>query len=268
MIGGPHDVPEQSYRSDGGLNISALKNMRDCAAKAKWHLDNPKQPTPDMLAGTALHMAILEPERYERTYAPKPDIKATTKAGKAAVLEAKSGGKELLARLDYDGFREMAERIRGSAFYAKFLSNAVTEASWFYEHHSGRRLKARTDIWLPDLNLIVDVKSVNNLNALKFYRSAKDYGYDAQAAYYCDVVAGVTGQPVQGFIFLVVERGEDRGIRAFMAGPRLIDRGRKLYKNWLSQWLYCEATGVWPGHAEQLETLEIPAWELGDSDEF
>lgn len=268
MIGGPHELPEQVYRSDSGLNISALKHMRDCPAKAQWHLANPKKQTPEMAAGTALHMAILEPERFLRSYAPRPDVNGATKAGKAALAEARGSGRELIAADDYDGFMQIAEQIRGSEFFSRFVNGGQYEKSWFLEHESGRRLKCRTDIYLPDMNVIVDIKTTVSAATGKFYRSVKDFAYDAQAAYYSDIVSQVTGRLVSGFVFLVIERGENRGIRAFFAGPRLMDRGRRLYRTWLSQWLYCEASGKWPGYAEELQTLEVPAWELDNSEEF
>lgn len=260
LIGGPHMIPEDVYRADPGINISSLKNMRHTPRKARFRMDMVRTPSPAQALGTALHMAILEPDRFLETYAVKPEVDARTKAGKEAIAEAAAGGKELLPKFDFEAALTTAARLREHPFYRKFVDDGVYESSWFSDHPLGARCKGRVDIWLPNKNVIVDIKTCETSETRLFSRDAIKYLYHAQAAFYMDLVAAATGVPVDGFVILALEKTEDRDFRAFWLDPELIERGRSDYRVWLMQWLHCEETGTWPGYQPELVTLTAPQW--------
>lgn len=260
MIGGPHNIDEHVYRADPGINISSLKNMRHSAAKARLRADRPMTPSPAMKLGTAIHSAILEPDKFLATYQKKPRVDARTKAGKEA-LAGLTG--ELLDEHDYEACLTIAARLRDDPFYSKFIKNGLYETSWFAEHEYGIRLKSRLDVWLPELNLIVDIKTTDSADERSFRSDVIKYHYHAQAAYYSDLVERVTGKAPAGYVILAIETKEDRDMRAFWLDDPFIARGRADYKEWLSQWYICEQTGAWPGYESRLHTLKAPAW-LGD----
>lgn len=268
LSGGPHSLAEDLYRADRGINISSLKHMRHSAAKARYRMDAPHKPSPAQAVGTAIHMAILEPDRFFSTYAIKPEADARTKAGKELLAEAQAGGKELLAKSDFEGALTLAARTREHDFYRRFVENGVYESSWFATHDRlGARMKGRLDVWLPEKNVIVDIKTCDSADERVFMRDAVKYCYHAQAAWYMDLVAAVTGSPVDGFVILALEKSEDRDIRAFWLDPELIERGRSDYTVWLHRWLLCEQTGSWPGYEPSLVTLTAPRWMI-DAETF
>ena len=268
LIGGPHMIAEESYRADPGINISSLKHMRLSPAKARYRIDAPRTVTPALAIGTAMHMALLEPDRFLQTYAVKPDVDARTKAGKEAIAEAQAGGKELLAKTDFEAALTTSARLREHPFYRRFIDGGVYESSWFIDHPLGARCKGRLDIWLPERNVIVDVKTTDAADVRNFARDAVKYLYHVQAAFYMDLVENVTGTPVDGYVILAMEKSEDRDFRAFWLDPELIERGRSDYRVWLLQWLHCERTGLWPGYQAELVTLSAPAWMLADQETF
>lgn len=257
MLGGPLEISEHVYRSDPGVNISSLKHFETTPAKARRRMDIPSKPSPAQKLGTAIHAAILEPEKFLATYAIRPEVDARTKAGKAALAEV-SG--ELLPRDEYEGCLEIAAKIREHDFYRRFVEGGVYESSWFAEHDLGLRIKGRLDVWLPEKNVIVDIKTTDSALDRSFSKDAIKYGYHCQAAWYMDLVARVTGTPVSGYVILAVEKTEDRDVRAFWLDDELIDYGRKLYRHWLSQYHICHATGEWPGYPAQIETLKMPSY--------
>ena len=262
LMGGPHLIPEADYRADPGINISALKHMRHSPAKARHRIDAGSRPSPAQTLGTAIHMAILEPDRFFESYALRPDVDARTKAGKEALAEAQTGGKELLTKADFEGALTLAARVREHDFYRRFVEGGVYESSWFAAHHLGLRMKGRLDVWLPEKNVIVDLKTCDLADERVFAKDAIKYGYHCQAAWYMDLVAAVTGKPVEGYVILALEKSEDRDLRAFWLDPELIERGREDYKTWLSLWWACEQTGCWPGYEPALVTLTAPRWML------
>lgn len=257
ILGGPHQIDEKLYRSDPGVNISFLKNMRHSAAKARLRADRPMNPSPAMKLGTAIHCAILEPDRFIEQYTIRPDVNARTKAGKEA-LAAING--EILNKSDFEACLSIAARLREDPFYKKFVDGGIYESSWFAQHELDVRLKARLDIWLPHMNLIVDVKTTDCIDERQLRNDIIDYHYHSQAAYYCDIVERVTGKAPAGYVILAIETKDDRDMRAFWLDDAFIAKGRADYREWLSKWYICEKTGTWPGYEPKLHTLKAPAW--------
>lgn len=66
-------MTEQEYHAAGGLSHSGLKDLAVSPLRY-WHLwlnpkRQPKDPTPEMIVGTALHCAVLETEQFDKRYA-------------------------------------------------------------------------------------------------------------------------------------------------------------------------------------------------------
>jgi exodeoxyribonuclease VIII len=260
LKGGPHNIPEDVYRADNGVNISTLKHFKDTPSKAKRRMDFPRAPSPAMELGTAIHMAILERDRFLDTYTVRPQVDARTKAGKEALAKARDGGKIPLEQADYEAALMTGEKLRSSPFYSQFLDGGLYETSWFAEHDYGVRMKGRLDVWLPEKNVIVDIKTCESADERSFAKDAYKYHYHAQAAWYSDLVRLTTGRPVDGYVILAVEKAEDRDVRAFWLSSELIQAGRSAYSEWLGKWLVCEKTGSWPGYEPSLVTLDLPNW--------
>ena len=61
-------TPEHQYRLWPAANYSSIKEFDSTPLHAYQHLIDPPAPTPAMELGTALHTAILEPERFSERY--------------------------------------------------------------------------------------------------------------------------------------------------------------------------------------------------------
>ena len=71
---GLYEMSEREYRALPGLNWSTLKHVLDCPAKAKYLQENPVKQTPAMKIGSMVHMATLEADKFDQTYALRPEI--------------------------------------------------------------------------------------------------------------------------------------------------------------------------------------------------
>lgn len=260
LKGGPHIIDEAIYRSDPGVNISALKNLKTTPAKARRRLDNPPKQSAALELGTAIHAAILERDKFLETYGIKPNVDLRTKAGKEALAEASQSGKILLSAEDYDTALTLGARVHECSFLQRFVKNGIYESSWFHEHELGLRIKGRLDIWLPEMDIIVDIKTTDSADEYSFRRDCVKYHYYNQAAWYSDLVTSITGRSVAGYVILAVEKSEDKDIRAFWLDDAFLDKGRKENREWLSQWYLCEKTGQWPGYEKKIQTLKAPKW--------
>lgn len=265
ILGGPHEIDEKTYRSDSGLNFSNLKNIRRSPRKALHNVMFPRASSDDQVLGTAIHAAILEPEKFVLQFAPMPKIDRRTKEGKAQYAELETSGKTLLAEKDFEACVSIAETLRANEFYSGLLTNGIYESSWFSEAE-GMRIKGRLDVWLPEKNIIVDIKTTDIIDEHQFKRDVIKYSYHAQAAWYMDLVASVTGKPVDGFVILAIEKKEDRDAKAFWLDPSWIVQGRKDYRRWLKTWAHCEKVGVFPGYEAKLHHFSPPSWLIEDEE--
>lgn len=266
MIGGPHEIDERVYRKDSGINISTLKELRYSPLRARHREMTPVTPTAAMELGTAIHAAILEPDKFFETYGEKPSGGKRTKVGKELEAEAEKSGKKLLPSKTFADVVTIAERFKASPL-GEYLDEALFESSWFYDHEFGRRTKARLDIWQPKSRVIADIKTTQSCDDFEFAREVYKRRYDAQAAYYADIVTAVTGSPVERCLILAIESSEPFDMRIFEITPEYLELGRRDYRRWLARYVRCEATQSWPGYSGEVFTLEPPKW-LDNEDAF
>ena len=71
------------YADIAALNWSSLKHMAESPLAYRWHLAHPREDTPALRLGRAVHARILEPAEYERRWAVAPQCDRRTKAGRA-----------------------------------------------------------------------------------------------------------------------------------------------------------------------------------------
>ena len=80
------DIPAKEYHATKAVSQSLLKRLGQSPAKLRWHLDHPQdeKDSPAKRVGSAVHCALLEPEKFESSVVVMPDVDRRTKAGKAA----------------------------------------------------------------------------------------------------------------------------------------------------------------------------------------
>lgn len=78
------DVPNEIYHGDRtAVSSSGLKLLLRSPAHFVAGQGASEETTAALEFGTALHTALLEPEKYREQYVTKPDINRRTKEGKA-----------------------------------------------------------------------------------------------------------------------------------------------------------------------------------------
>ena len=68
-------IPNKEYRAMDGVSSSDLKKMAKSPAHFRYWKDNPKEDTPSLLFGRAVHKYILEKDDFYKEFAVAPDIK-------------------------------------------------------------------------------------------------------------------------------------------------------------------------------------------------
>lgn len=227
--------------------------------------DLPQEETDAMRLGSAVHMLALEPERFHERYTvlDGPINPSTgkcygrdTKKFEAWLEDAKqSASGELIIREEFSESIAIAQAFQG---HPEILAIMASKAEKFYEREfyfeaittDGRKepAKAMMDCVIPDLGLIIDLKTTQDPSPNKWCWSALDYGYHRQAAIYLDV-AEYTFNKAFRFLFGVVRSRAPYESAVYELDQRSIERGReecqalideavdrKATNNWLADW--------------------------------
>ncbi len=261
------NMSHEAYRAVDALSYSTLKAFHECNAPSKFydlHL-SPSKPahhsTPDMELGSAFHTLVLQPDLFATTYAKAPQIRRGTKEWKD--VEASNAGKTLLKEADWSTIHDMADRVFSNRCTRKLLENGNAEESFFWqEPTTGRRFKCRSDF--RSGSFVVDLKTCQDAATApgSFPKTVKNYKYHWQSYLYSKLIAKVTGQPVEAFIFIAIEK-----TYPYLVIPQTLD------KEWLkiaeaeveleiAAYFQCKEENLWKIQEEKIYEIQLPKWGL------
>jgi exodeoxyribonuclease VIII len=274
-----YDLPAADYHADPACSASALRVIHN---KTPHHLAmerrKPKRQTREMLLGTLIHDAVLEPEK-PKTWLRTPKeiiVPATYKPSKkdgpqpGDVVpwnlrysfcqdwrdEVERGGVTLLTDDEADEIQRAVEGVAANPEAVELLANTKREVSLFWSLAGGTRCKARLDA-LGDRR-IPDLKTTDDASEEGFQRHAIKMGYHLQASWYCDAATLLTDTEYTSFSFIAYER-ESGLVKVHHATPSLLEYGRTCYKAALERYVRCEQSGVWEGYGNACE-FDVPRW--------
>lgn len=257
------------YATLDAINFSILSKFADTPAHAYHGLLHKDEPTPTQRLGYLIHMALLEPERFEKSVATAPKLDRRTTAGKDAwrAFEAKNQGKELLKYEEMAACRGLQRAARNHASAKEILYGAGASELVFVwqDEEFGVLCKSRIDRigMLGTQPVILDVKSTSDVASLRnFERSVGNYLYHEQGAMYLDGARTLRPLPEgeRVFMWLVCETFEPYLVRLFQCEYEAIEVGYQLYRKHLAEFAKCKATGSWPAYPSGVETAGLPAW--------
>lgn len=269
-----YGLPYADYAAWEAANFSKLKPILKTASKCKYEIAHPKPPTNAMILGSALHVAVLEPARFEGMFFICPPCKRNTTEGKAiweeAVKQAK--GKTILREGDDDcgefqKLRGMAAAIRKMKSALPFIDGAGdNEVSLLWkDEETGLHCKARLDRLIREyaplagLPVIVEIKSARDASDWHFGKDVDAMNYDAQSASYRHAVRIATGKtPVH--IFIVVENEPPFDCAVYMLDDKSLQTGLLKYRQMLSRYAACVKSGNWPGYEDKINVLSTPEY--------
>ena len=253
-------MPEAEYRAAAGVPFSQLHRIDRSPAHTLVRVT----PTAAMELGSAAHVAILEPERFDALYAACPRVDRRTKAGKAEAeaFEAANAGKRIIDAADHANVLRMREAVYANPMLARYLrAPHVTEASMFWtDELTGLALKGRAD-WISRRGVLLDLKTSDDASVERFERSMATYHYHAQLAYYADGLAAC-GVPVSVVLIVAVEKEPPYGVAVYAIDEQSLDAGRIENRQRLKRWAECEKAGQWPGYPPHVQTITLPMWKL------
>lgn len=256
-------MPESRYHAEPSISKSGL----DLVAKSPAHYKHapPREPTPAMKIGTAIHRAVLEPGRFDMEYEIVDAKDRRQKAYKDAVQEHGDDNvllgheaKHVLAvrRAVHDhpqaGFTVRAD---GHRELSAFVDDPVT----------GVRVRCRYDLLSEGWAL--DLKKSRDVFPHGFSRSVGAYRYHVQVALYSDIYEWLTGERLETFWLLAVEDQPPHTPVLYQLDDEAIELGRRHYRRDLNTYAECLASGQWPKFEPEHSYLSLPGWLLAELDD-
>lgn len=266
---GIHGFEETYYHSLPYISRTGLVHFSKSPRHYYHWKNNPSEPTPAMILGTAFHSSVLEPHLFKKKYTSAPEaLDKRTKSGKAEWEEFKASniGKIVLDADEFARVERMTEEVFSHAKASELLTGGQAEQSliWDSEEH-GIRLKGRVD-YLRSGKIVIDLKSCYDASPEAFKRSIANLKYHWTGPFYNSALKALTGSELQNVIFIAVENTEPHGIGVFTLDDMFCQAGEVAFKKYLSEFAECHKKDVWPSYSKEIQVLEAPRW-LGVSDE-
>lgn len=269
-------MPFEFYELIPAVNSSKLKGFYAATpAHARVAMLEDKDSAPKNL-GHAIHLALLEPARFETGVLVVPKVSKRSNAGKAewAAYEAKAKEKNAILLLEEEA--KIVEGIRNSLAHnetalALLTNKGVNEVSMVWDQPTtGKpvRAKGRLDRFtsLEGWPVEVDIKSFGKVATRhQFERDAYTYGYWFQAPFYLDGLEALMPMPKEAdgfrrFMWIVCETIPPYGVRVFEADEEPLNWGRDQYQLALEKYAEAQATGIWRSWEGGVQLAGLPGW--------
>lgn len=263
----PPDPPPMSfaaYRAIKAINWSSLKHLSRSPAHYLAHLLAPGKDTAALKRGRAVHVAVLEPERFASLYSVWDGIRKG-KDWEAFLAAERLAGREVLTTKEYELAKALAIAVRGDPVAARYVFGVRTEQSITWTHRRPEieglpgyemACKARLDAvgtW------IVDLKTARDGSPSAFGREVLRLEYHVQAAWYVDGYRAATGRELP-WSWVVVEASAPHVVQVYQADQDVLELGRERYRELLDLLHACTKANHWPGYATSEMPIQLPRW--------
>lgn len=263
---GAHEgVSNDDYHRSEGVGSSSLKRM--LRSPAHFRYPKPYDSTRAKEIGSAVHCAILEPDRFKIDYRivecddrKSPLYKAACKDHpKECVLTTGEAENVIGMQAGVMRNRGCRELIEAPGKYELSV--------WAKDPETGLIVKVRFDKLL-DCGLPVDLKKTQDSSDYAFSKSIEAYKYHLSAAYYMDVWEWAFGETIQPMRWIAVEEQRPHAAERYKIDEESLMIGRALYREALNRYAECMDKDEWPTYsAGEEREIGVPFWERERADE-
>lgn len=291
-------VPAAEYHAWEAASSSLLSVMHDRSpAHLRAELENPRDRTPALILGDAIHLAVLQPELWPGPYAVAGQCNATLKTAgtrcRNAGVVLRGGdwycgvkghdpspgapGDVVGAVLSTDDWnccirlRSAVERHPAASGALSYATDREVSIVWD-DPETGIRCKARLDAPAWELGVVGDLKSTEDASPRAFRSSIWNYGYHRQAAHYlggCSVLAAaglMENPPPDLWTFIAVEKREPFAVAVYELDAPALDAGRRQLRPLLRVYAECLESDRWPAYSEDAQPISLPEWAFKQLD--
>ena len=253
------DMPNEAYHRSEGVSKSGLDLIS--RSPAHYYYAQKREPTRAMAIGTAIHTALLEPERFEREYLLLKDV-ADRRASEYKQAIKVHAPENVLVSTEAANVAGMQESVFSQTEAAAALrAEGWRELSAFVEcPETGVILRARYDLLTSD-GIAYDLKKTRDARRSEFEKSVYNYRYHVQDAHYSRVFELITGELLQ-FKFLVVEETAPNTAAVYELDQLAKEVGKFYAMRDLRTYAQCKKTGEWPHPDSGDGIISISNWAV------
>lgn len=256
------NMPNHVYHSQKkGVSNSGLKLVLRSPAHYRYQATS--EPSRAMQIGTAIHTALLEPERFTREYVLLRDVK-DRRASEYKQAVKVHGSENVLVSSEADNVAGMQETVLANPVMSSRLqAEGWRELSLFVrDPDTGVLIRVRYDLLTVD-GIAVDVKKCQDARPEEFSKAVFNYEYDMQAALYSDAFEWATGKPLAAFEFAAIEEKIPHGHKLYQPCETTLQEGRRKYREALNLFAECERSSDWPSlECDGPEIISLPSWRM------
>jgi hypothetical protein len=264
------DIPNDAYHAGPGISKSGLWTIYNQTPAHYRFPPAKKELTTQQIAdrdfGSAAHVAILEPERFESGVFKGPKDRTGNK-WKDAVAEAANLGRILVVQEAYERILAMRDTLHANARISKILTGGkpqVEASGYWLDPVTGELCRCRPDHYRPDLELITDYKTAESVHPDAFARAVENYGYHVQEDHYTEGWRQC-GNKVSGFAFLAQEKKSPYAFKMYEIPPSFAAEGSAIKRKALDTYHECVKANSWPGYGDEVEELKFKRWSYRET---
>lgn len=245
-------ISNKEYRSREGVSRSELWTL---LSKTPMHFlyeqMNPKEDTPALAFGRAVHKAILEPETFYDEFVEGIKVDRRTKEGRMAWEQfvESAGDREVVSHEDIEILKQMRTVIDKDPTASKFLTGLHEQSFFWTDAATGEKCKVRPDCIaeIDGKTYLVDYKTTDSCANGAFERSVKKYGYKFQSGMYREGYFQNTFIEA-GFVFVAQEKTAPYAVRVYVCSDDFIDEGYNLFREAIGTYHECKVKNHYWGY--------------------
>ena len=245
------------YSDLGGVNWSTLSAMQSSPAHYHWRLTTPREDTPAMRLGRAVHTQVLEP----RVFPLQWTVYDGRRAGNAwTEFVTVNHDKTVLTVEEYEKVLAIGDAVRAHKAARRLLRYGKPEVSlrWI-DPRTRIRCKGRLD-WLRG-DTLVDLKTSRDVEPRAFGRTAAQLSYHAQLAFYRRGLLA-TGHKLAPVYMIAVESSGPFDVLVYEVDEDVLFAGDEIVTKLLHELKLCRKRRSWPGRDQGVQALDFPQWAL------
>lgn len=234
-----HPIAPGSYELDideylgeqGYISSSGLKRVLESPEALQRYLLRQHDSSPRLDFGTAVHCALLEPERFEREYVALPveHVDLFHAEDIHLIRQARKHPLRFITQRQMEALHGIREQVARLPEISSLLAEGVAERSLFWRDPVTEvRCKIRPDLLvLP--HLILELKTTFDASLAVFQRTLQMQRYHLSAAMYLEGVRHWTGS-VPNYVYLVASRHPPYRVETFVPGAEILQEGERLFR--------------------------------------
>lgn len=274
------NLTDAQYHGDKtAIGSSSLRKFGENQRKYYLEINKQEEDKDCFRFGTAVHCAILEHEKFKKSYRVLPDFgDGRTTAGKAAkaeherqcLIDPDKRGALWLKQEEFDSIVHMAENLLAHPDGANIIKNCAREVVGYYVDPATKILtKIKPDILSFDGTILADLKTTAKGGDIEDFAKTIAYNdYHIQVAMYAYGCEQITGKKVSDVAFIVFEKSFPYDCFIHILNPHALELGKRIYHDYMGKLKKAIETNIFERPQIKTGVVDLPHWYYMQKEEF